>query len=536
MSTYKVASDRVLSINSDQYRALNILLVSNITLEPFLSVSLIDRFTKTGRYPFVEIIDFTDIATSDERDLTKADIILFWLNFNEMFPDTYLDLISEKKSRSETLAEVYEYMETLGSLLAKIKNKCVMWMGFEDYADTTNISGHVINEFNIVDELNQNLHYRMPNISKFINTKSLISTIGTDKCLSSTQKYRWNLPYTFEFFCTLANELCRQYELLNNIETKKCVVVDCDNVLWSGILSEDGQDNIRVGFNGTGRIYRDFQNHLLKLHGMGVILTVCSKNDLNDVLHVFRSHDEMPLKEGHISAFKVNWENKATNIYQIAKELNIGLDSLVFIDDSIVEIEAVRSNLPEVTTIFFNKETIFQDIAKVNFSLSTDKEEISNRMSTYKSNILREELKSNYLAKEDYLAKLETNISISIANNKEYARISELSLRTNRCTNGVRYTIPELNDISNNNQYILYSVKVSDKFGSLGLIGVMGVDVKREEIDIFSLSCRALGRHIENEMLDFIKRKHKIKSYKFISTNKNEELQVLLSSVADGKQ
>ena len=140
-------------------------------------------------------------------------------------------------------------------------------------------------------------------------------------------------------------EIQKQYFIEQGI-TKKCLVLDCDNVLWGGILSEDGIENIKLGGSGFGRTYQDFQRFVLSLYYHGVILAVCSKNDLPDVMNMFHEHSEMILKEEHIACFQVNWENKPDNIRRIAETLNIGLDSMVFLDDSPVEIEAVKSILP----------------------------------------------------------------------------------------------------------------------------------------------------------------------------------------------
>ena len=143
-----------------------------------------------------------------------------------------------------------------------------------------------------------------------------------------------------------------------------------------GILSEDGIEGIKLGKSGLGRPYYDFQNFVLKLYQHGVILAVCSKNDEEDVLRVFREHSEIPLKEKHISCFMVNWENKPSNIERIAEYLNIGLDSIVFVDDSSIEIESVKSLLPEVTAIQFDKYMDYEPFSCFNLRSDYDIEEV----------------------------------------------------------------------------------------------------------------------------------------------------------------
>lgn len=460
--------------------------------------------------------------------IEEWDMIVFWLNFEALFPNIYLDIVSNKKSRKDSISEVCQYINTLMLPMRKIKALPMLWIGFEDYYASSMFDGYVLNNYDIVNEINFNLSHRLTNISKFINLERLISSIGTMNVYNYKNKYRWNMPYTFELTSLVANEICRQYIKLKG-EAKKCIVLDCDNVLWGGILSEDGKNNIKLGNSGTGKVYRDFQKYLLTLCNMGVILAVCSKNDIEDVLDIFNNYDEMLLKESNISCFKVNWTDKASNMYSIANELNIGLKSMVFIDDSVFEIEVIRNSFPQVTTILFNKETVFNDISNINFLLSENKDDIEARIATYKTNSLREELKTKYIVYEDFLKELDTQIIISESSIKEYSRISELSLRTNRFTNGIRYTLTELEYKFVGSKYRLYSVKVNDKFGPLGLVGAIGVD--DEVLDLFSLSCRALGRFIEDEMLNYIKKNHKIKSYRFVSSGKNNDVLPILSAV-----
>lgn len=166
--------------------------------------------------------------------------------------------------------------------------------------------------------------------ASFINLKRLITEIGVANAYNSKGKYCWNAPYSNALVEAAVKEIHKQYFIEKGI-TKKCLVLDCDNVLWGGILSEDGIENIKLGGSGFGRPYQDFQRFVLSLYYHGVILAVCSKNDLSDIMIMFREHSEMVLKEEHIAYSQVNWDNKPTNIKRIAETLNISLDSIVFL-------------------------------------------------------------------------------------------------------------------------------------------------------------------------------------------------------------
>lgn len=271
-----------------------------------------------------------------------------------------------------------------------------------------------------------------------------------------------------------------------------------------GIVSEDGIEDIRLDVSGFGKEYHVFQQYLKLLYDYGVILAVCSKNDSEDVLKVFREHNAMILKEENIACFKVNWQNKVQNIKDISEELNIGLESIVFVDDSYFEINAVKSILPDVSTVLYNKKTIISDLSK--YVLLNEQRTYENsmiRQNTYYTNHIRSELQSKSISFDDYLLSLEMKIDIHIADISEYNRISELSQRANKCTNGVRFSTDQLKKLVQNGGE-LFAVYVRDKFSDLGLVGAIAI--KNKMIKLFVLSCRAIGRRVEDRMVDFIVR------------------------------
>lgn len=147
----------------------------------------------------------------------------------------------------------------------------------------------------------------------FVALKRLIEKNGISNLYNTKSKYRWNAPYSKELIEFMEYEVYKQYQIYL-LQSKKCVVLDCDNVLWEGVLSEEGIEGIRLDASGLCREYQDFQRFLLSLYYRGVILTICSKNDEADVLRVFREHTGMLLREEHIACFQVNWSDKPTNI------------------------------------------------------------------------------------------------------------------------------------------------------------------------------------------------------------------------------
>lgn len=235
---------------------------------------------------------------------------------------------------------------------------------------------------------------------------------------------------------------------------------------------------------------------------------------------MFKEHDEMILKEEHIACFCVNWENKPDNIKRISETLNIGLDSIVFIDDSNFEIQSVKKLLPQVSAIRYDKEHVYKQLSCFNLPNRVDATKIKQRNLTYQTNEYRRALKLHSSTFDEYLNALEMRVKIHRAGLVELSRIAELSQRTNKCTNGIRYTVEQLKGKLENG-YALYSILLSDKFSNLGLVGAIGIE--ENTLDLFSLSCRALGRNVEELMINFVEDR-KISNVRYNLTDYNRDL------------
>lgn len=283
-------------------------------------------------------------------------------------------------------------------------NSHILWFLFEDnYSQLSIVSGYYYDTF--VDKINIELSGSLKDNVSFIDLKRIIAEIGAVNAYDPKGKYRWSAPYSKALIKAAVKEIYKKYLIEKGI-TKKCLVLDCDNVLWDGVLSEDGIENIKLSGNGLGRPYQDFQRFVLSLYYHGVILAVCSKNDLSDVMIMFNEHSEMILKEEHIACLQVNWGNKPDNIKRIAETLNISLDSMVFIDDSPIEVESVKSMLPEVTAILFERDSIFELLSCFNLKSNVSITDIEKRNETYRTNQSREALKTQYKSYDEYVAAL----------------------------------------------------------------------------------------------------------------------------------
>ena len=363
-----------------------------------------------------------------------------------------------------------------------------------------------------------------------IDLEQLMLRVGLSQSLAQKEG-RWGDVYSEALQKQVAYEIVRLYETEQG-RRKKCLVLDCDGVLWGGIISEDGLDGIQLSETGVGRLHQDFQMLAKQLNQHGIILAICSKNDEADVKHVFCGHTAMKLQEEDIAAWSVSWKPKSQQMAELAEQLQIDLQDMVLVDDNQWELEEVRHNYPQVMTVLFEAvgglRGVAEQLAKY-FYLKPEDQNSQNRLrlQTYTDNVKREKLRSSTDSYEEFLEKLQTKVEIKPATESDLSRISDLSRRANQCTNGTRYTIDELKKLLQKG-YQLQAVFVSDIYRDLGLVGCIGIDPKNSSFDLFCLSCRALGRRVEQQLLAALP--PEIDKMRWQETGKNERLKELILS------
>lgn len=343
----------------------------------------------------------------------------------------------------------------------------------------------------------------------------LLSSVGKRSARDKRLYYLAKMPWSEQVLPALADELVKHLEAANNI-IKKCVVVDLDNTLWGGIVGEVGPEGIEVG-QGEPRAeaFFDFQSRLKSLLDRGILLAVCSKNNMADVREAFLRRTDMPLKEGDFSAMVVNWEPKNLGLQHIAETLNIGLDSMVFIDDNPAECDLIRQLLPDVQTVLLP-----QDCAQYAETLSRihglekaailDEDRLKTRQ--YSENFQRQDARRGFQDMESYLHSLETVVNVFRAQRAHIARIHQLFAKTNQFNlTTKRYSGADLEAFIERDDCQLYLASARDRFGDLGNIGVCLVRIQDHHaalIDSFLLSCRAMGRGIEAAIMNYLKREY----------------------------
>lgn len=316
---------------------------------------------------------------------------------------------------------------------------------------------------------------------------------------------------------------------------KKCLILDLDNTLWGGIIGDDGLEKIQLGHGlGIGKAFSEFQEWALKLKKRGIILAVCSKNNVQVAKEPFEKHPDMVLKLDDIAVFVANWENKADNIRKIQSILNIGFDSMVFLDDNPFERNLVRENLPDVTVPELPEDPALylEYLYGLNlFETATYSTTDADRTRQYQIESQRAIAQFNFTNEADFLKSLDMTSDIRPFDSFNTPRISQLSQRSNQFNlRTIRYTEADVERMSNNDKYHNFSFTLTDKFGDNGLISVVILEEIEPEvlfIDTWFMSCRVLRRGMENFTLNTIVSYARKKGFKkivgeYIPTPKNQ--------------
>jgi FkbH-like protein len=457
----------------------------------------------------VELGDYDNIVQNSQQMNDLDYVIIFWELSNlidglqykiELLTNNEIDLL-EKKIK-------LEIMFTVNNL-----NNCPLIL-------INKFSSLLFSSFNIrnnnLESLAQRLNHYIGSISQtnlhIIDVDKIIFEVGLQNSFDVRYYYSSKAPYTISFFKSYAQYI-KPIFMSANGKAKKALIFDCDNTLWKGVIGENGVDNIEMSpMTKYGAIFHEIQSIALSLSKQGVLIGLCSKNNSEDVDEVLSKHPDMLLQDDKIAIKKVNWSDKASNLKQIAKELNIGLDSLVFIDDSLFEVNLVKELLPEVSVLqvpekLYHYPQMIRKNLGLFFNLSHTTED-SKKTEMYKVQKQRADNKSEFSTMEDYLASLELKVTIFQNNESLIPRMAQMTQKTNQFNlTTKRYTEREIKNMLSSSTIDVYAFAVKDRFGDSGVTGLCIVkyrDNNTAEIDSFLMSCRVIGRNIEYIFLDYI--------------------------------
>lgn len=367
--------------------------------------------------------------------------------------------------------------------------------------------------FSFVTDANLSLHDLAINANNLylLEINRLLALHGETNARDARNMHAFDIPFSNSFFLALGREFFAYIQALLG-QTRKCIVVDLDGVLWGGIVGEVGPLGIAVGPEYPGNVYQNFQRILLELRERGTLLAINSRNNLQDALEVFKENPHMILREEHFAAIKANWNNKAQNLIDIAKELNIGLDHMVFLDDDPVNRELVKLKLPQVLVpdLSVSPEGYASQLLSLNaFTQFKLTEEDRKRGQMYAEEQKRKIILESVETIDDYIEQLKIAVVIDCNTTSLIPRLSQMTLKTNQFNITTR-RYSEKNIESHMTEGLVFSGTISDKFGQYGttILSILRPTDNSQHmiLDSFLMSCRVMGRGIEHAFFNYIAR------------------------------
>ncbi|MCB2298643.1 non-ribosomal peptide synthetase [Clostridium tagluense] len=436
---------------------------------------------------------FQELLNSKSLMSKNKGINLFFIQFE--------DWVRDIKASDEDKCEIIK--NNYNKLLEAIKNVnkiALNIIGIFPVHDNLGLSNDLIN---YIKNLNKKWHEtirEMENIN-ILDFNEGIELYNIKEIFDPIKDKEGHMPFSDEYYAVIGTMIARRI-CLSKDNPFKVIAVDCDNTLWSGICGEDGPLGINIE-----KPYMELQKLLVKKQNEGMIIVLCSKNNEDDVWEVFEKNPNMLLKKEHISNWKINWNSKSQNIKSIAEELNLGIDSFIFIDDSAIECYDMMVNNPQVLTLQLPEDSM-QIPMYLNHIWAFDKIKVTDedriRTKYYQEEKQRKEIQNNTYKIEDFLRELKLKIYINEMEKREIPRVAQLTQRTNQFSlSTIRRTENEIEELLKNLNMKCWTIEVEDKFGDYGLTGVIIMERRGDELflDTLLLSCRVLGRNVEEAVL-----------------------------------
>lgn len=548
--TYAQIQDELNKVDQSDCQKLKITVLRNITLEPiepYLQYLAYQSGLKGevhfGEYDhiFQEAVVGQPDSLNEETDCVMVFMILDGLSW---------ELSRNFASLNETQIEneihrIQEQIEVIIQGIRRQTKAMILWHSFEIPAQPSlgiwdsQVKDGQQGQIQRLNKILQTQLQTTPH-AYYVNTNLCVTRVGANNFYDFKFWHIGRSPYSREALSAIAGEDFKFIRALKG-KNKKCLVLDCDNTLWGGIVGEEGLAGIKLGKTHPGSSFHEFQQEIVNFYHRGIIIALCSKNNEEDVWEVFQNHPEMVLQEHHVATSQINWKDKVTNLRQIALDLNIGLESIVFIDDSEFEVNLVRRELPEVEAILLpvkvptNYRSIL--ISCDLFDTLTLSDEDKNRGAMYRAEVSRKNLQAKVTDMKSYYCSLEMVIDIKFADEFSIPRIAQLTQKTNQFNLTThRYSDAEIKQFIESEIYDVIYIKLVDKFGDSGIVGTCILHYKGTiaVIDTLLMSCRVLGRSLEDilliQVLKLAKRQECISVIgEYHTTKKNKQVEFFLA-------
>lgn len=350
--------------------------------------------------------------------------------------------------------------------------------------------------------------------SMFFDLDQILLELGRAQFFDSRFWYTSRFPFTPQAASELARRII-SLSIVSKSPKAKVITLDADNTLWGGIVGEDGINGIALGPDYPGNTYVDFQHRILDFQRRGFILALCSKNNPEDVQEVLRDHPHQVLREHHFAAMRVNWLPKHENLLSLAKDLNLGVESFIFVDDSDHECAAIRSHLPQVQVIQTPTKPVdipacLEQLPRLEI-LSLTKEDLQKTKlyaQEQQRQILKKDMGTDSGSIRDYLISLKMKMNVSIDSKEQLSRLTQLTQKTNQFNLTTRrYNEQQMLHFIESAEWTVFSFSLADIFGDSGIVGLAlckHLNNSEIEIDTFLMSCRVIGRQAESGFLESI--------------------------------
>lgn len=436
------------------------------------------------------------------------------------------------KSTDDGRERILLWKQALGALVKKIKSAPI----FVSTIDIRENRIKSLSERRIKYELENDWYQYVQKLVEshgniyIFDLADTIVDLGRNQFYSNKMWYMSNMPYSREGLNAVSKEIDRA--LSSAFESRrKIIALDLDNTLWGGVIGEDGLDGIELANHKEGQRYYDFQRQLLEMKNRGILLAVNSKNNEEDAENAIQNHPSMLLRDTDFVSRKINWKNKAANLKALEKELNLTEGSFIFIDDNPLERETVKGicsetavpEFPEDSTELLSfAENIWLEYCRPLRILGDD----LKKTEMYQVEAKRKQELSESLNLDDYIRKLDIVADIHRMQDSELDRVVQLINKTNQFNlTTKRYTKAEVEEIAANPDNVIYVIYISDKYGESGLSSVVILENKASQmiIDTFLMSCRVMGRKLEEVIMNELATKYAGKNIigEYIPTAKN---------------
>lgn len=515
-----------------------VVLLSNIVVSPLVDV-LEYALRSIGIPARIEVGDFDNIVQDSERFANVDAAVIFWETCN-LVDGLHARIGSMETQeiegiRSRTESEIALVMRNLARVPLVLFNAFSSLVFTASELRPSPLARLARSLSCVLDDHDKALR---------VDLDSVLAITGLQSATDFRQFQSSRALYSMPFFKNYAAHVVPAFASVAG-RARKVLVLDCDNTLWGGVLGEDGEQGIQAGpATRIGKVFREVQSLLQGFRREGILLAICSKNNPEDVRHVFDHHPDMLLSNEDFAATRVNWQDKASNLRELAAELNVGLDSFVFVDDSDFELGLIRDMLPEVATVHVPRELseypqVMREARRLFFNLTRTAED-GRRTQMYQEEIQRRSDAIAFASVDDYLRSLGLVLSIARNRREDAARIAQMTQKTNQFNLTTRrYTETDVLGFLDDGGYVLFSFSVADRYGDYGVTGLAIIEWQGSDearIDVFLMSCRVIGRNIERAFMDEIVASLQMNGVKriraeYLRTPKNDQVCSLLDSL-----